>query len=227
MATTKKGRAWVPATVTTLLTILLLGGCAMLRDILEDRDVEALRDPTSLVGAFVYHPLAPLGGLGIVGDRDMSDSLAQFGGGLVPVVIVVFLFTWLSARAARAGSSFPVLLGAWLGAVIGVGLGALASYQVFLWQNDVGDDLFPVHQQRVEQLEVGAYWGAAAGLVIGLVALLTWLMVRPSGVEPAEEAPQPGPPDLSSYPPPPKHASPASGVSDETVRAPEPPPPNL
>lgn len=228
MATAKKARAWIPATVTTLLVVLSLFGSGLLYEILEDRGVDALADPDSAVGAYVYRELAPVGTTGLVGAGSFGDAIARFGGGLVPVVILVFLFTWLAARAARAGSAFTVLLGAWLGTVLGVGLGGLASFQVFIWQEDLGDSFVGLQATRVSRIGTGLYWGAVAGLVIGLIALLTWLIARPRAEEPLpEEPPDSGPPDVTTYPPPPKHAGPASGTSDETIRAPEPPPPNL
>jgi hypothetical protein len=223
--TVKTGRAWVPAIVTTLLGVVALFGCGLAREILVDRGVSALTDPDSLVGTYVYRPLAPVGSPGIVGDADFAESIAQLGGGLVPVVILVFLFTWLAARAARAGSAFTVLLGAWLGTVLGVGLGALTAYQVFLWQNDdLADALVGLEQVRLDRLGSGLYWGAIAGLLLGLVAMLVWLIVRPRAAEPEPE-PDPGadqsPPDVASYPPPGQHAMPAR-ASDETVQAPKP-----
>jgi hypothetical protein len=219
----KTGRAWVPAIVTTLFAVLLLFGCGLVREILVDRGVAALRDPDSVLGAFVYNPMAPVGSPGIVGDGDFADSIAQLGSGLVPVVILVFLFTWLSARAARAGSSFTVLLGAWLGTVLGVGLGAVVSLQVFLWQNDLTDSYAGLQQLRVSRLGAGLYWGAVAGLLLGLVALLVWLIVRPRAAEP--EPPRhmgadPRPPDVTSYPPPGQHARPGL-APDETIPVPE------
>ena len=220
----KSGRAWVPAIVTTLLAVLLLFASGLVREFLEDRDIERLRDPGSVLGAFVYNPMAPVGSPGIIGNRPFDDSIAQVGGGLVPVVILVFLFTWLSARAARAGSSFTVLLGAWLGTVLGVAAGALASFQVFLWQNDFPDGFLVVQQMRFSRLGAGLYWGAVAGLLLGLVALLVWLIVRPRAGEP--EPPRhmgadPSPPDVTSYPPPGQHARPGL-APDETIPAPEP-----
>ena len=226
--TVRKGRAWVPATVTTLLLVLLLAGCGLVREILDDRGVSALSDPESVVGAFVYRPLAPVGGPGIVGGRDFGDSIAQLGGGLVPVVILVFLFTWLSARAARAGSSLTVLLGAWLGTALGVGLGALASLQIWAWQNDLTESYPGLQQLRVDRIGGGLYWGAVAGLFVGLVALLAWMVARPRAEEPPPQvAPDAAPPDLvapdpASYPPPGAHARPVSPTSDETIPAPDP-----
>jgi hypothetical protein len=216
----KTGRAWVPAIVTTLLAVVLLAGSGLLWEILDDQDVAGLRDPDSLVGTFVYAQMAPLGGPGIVGDREFADSIAQLGGGLVPVVVVVFLFTWL---AARGGSSFGVLMGAWLGTVLGAGLGALVAFQVFVWQNDV--DVPGVHQIRADRIDTGLYWGAVAGLLLGLVAMLARVVSRPRAEEPPPAAPDsaPPPPDDSSYPPPGKHQQPAGTPppADETVRAPE------
>jgi hypothetical protein len=222
MATTNKARAWVPATVTTLVTLLLLFAGGLLREVLEDQDVSALEDPDNALNVFVYSPMAPLGSPGIVGDAPFGDSITRLGGGLVPVVVLVFLFTWFAARAARAGSSFTVLLGAWLGTVLGTGVGALVSFQIFVEQSNFPDDFPGLQAQRAGSLDRGLYWGATAGLAIGLVALLIWLMVRPRGDQPApEEAPDQGPPDVSSYPPPPQHAAPATGASEETVRAPD------
>jgi hypothetical protein len=222
MATSvKPARAWIPATVTTLLTVLLLLACGLLRELLEEQDISALDDPESALNVFVYGPMAPLGVSGIIGDEPFGDSITRLGGGLVPVVVLVFLFTWL---AARAGSSFTVLLGAWLGTVLGTGLGALVSYQIFVEQSDLPGDFPGMQAQRAASLDHGLYWGAIAGLLIGLVALLIWLMVRPRGDQPAPgEAPDQGPPDVTSYPPPPKHAAPPSGTSEETVRAPDQP----
>jgi hypothetical protein len=227
--TVRKGRAWVPATVTTLLVVVLLFASGLVREILEDRRVAGLYDPDSVVAAFVYGPLAPTGTPGIVGDFPFRDSIERLGGGLVPVVILVFLFTWLAARAARAGSAFTVLLGAWLGTVLGVGLGALASVQVYVWQNDFTEDSFSgLQQYRVDRLGAGLYWGAIVGLFVGLVALLAWMVARPRAEEPPPVAPEADPPDLvaldpSSYPPPGVHARPVSPTSDDTVPAPDPP----
>jgi hypothetical protein len=226
MATTKKSsRAWVPATVTTLLAILLLIGCGLTREILDDQSISHLRDRTNAITVFFYDPMAPLGVPGIASDVPFGDAIARLGGGLVPVVILVFLFTWL---AARSGSGFAVLLGAWLGTILGVGLGSLASFQIFLWQNDITDDALGL-LQKLGQIQVGLYWGAIGGFVLGLVALLTWLIVRPRADQPSPQPeseptpwPPPAPEELASYPPPPKHASPARDASDETARAPDP-----
>jgi len=232
--TVKSGRAWVPALVTTLLAVMVLFGCGLLWEILQDRDVAALQDPDSALGVFVYGPLAPLGGPGIVGPADFGDHMLYLGSGLVPVVVLVFLFTWLSARAARAGSSFTVLLGAWLGTMLGTGLGALASYEAFLRDNELPDGSFGLQVQRLSRVEAGLYWGAVGGLLLGIVAMLTWLIVRPRAVEepPADEFTEPWPPDpsgtsdVSAFPPPGKHQEPASTppptTVQDTVRAPEP-----
>ena len=225
--TVKTGRAWVPAIIATLLVVALAFGGGLLWEILQDQDVDALADPNSVVGSFVYTPLAPLGGTGIVGDADMSDALIQMGGGLVPVVILVFLFTWVGARAARAGSSLPVLFGAWLGTVLGVGLGAVTSFEVFLRRNDLIDGFAGLQQLRVNRIGSGLYWGAAIGLLIGLVALLAWgIASKPVVDEPDSDQtfdPLP-PPDTSSFAAPGQHARPdAPPPPVETVRAPESP----
>src|SRR5690349_21260849 len=122
--TVKTGRAWVPATVATLLVAAFAFGSGLLLEVLIDQNVDALGDPDSVIGSYVYGPWGPLGSPGLVGDADLSDSLTQLGGGLVPVVVLVFLFTWVGARAARAGSSVPVFFGTWLGTVLGVAVGA-------------------------------------------------------------------------------------------------------
>ena len=224
--TVKSGRAWIPATVASLLVAVLAFGGGLLWEILQDQDDARLGNPNSLIGSFVYTPLAPLGGTGIVGDADMSDALVQLGGGLVPVVILVFLFTWMGARAARAGSSLPVLFGAWLGTVLGVGLGAVTSFEVFLRRNDLIDGFAGLQQLRVNHIGSGLYWGAAAGLLIGLVALLTWgIASKPVVEEPdSRRTFDPLPPDTSSFAAPGQHARPdAPPPPVETVRAPESP----
>ncbi len=222
----KTGRAWVPATAATLLTAALVFGSAFLWEVLEDQGVDALGNPDSLVGSFVYGALAPLGGTGIVGDADLGDALIQLGGGLVPVVVLVFLFTWIGARAARAGSWIPVLFGAWLGTVLGVGVGAVTSFEIFLRRNDLSDGLVGLHQARVDAVDSGLYWGAAVGLPIALVALLAWGIASQPVVDEPSAAPLPAadPPDTSSFPPPGQHARPATPPPPvETVRAPESP----
>ena len=224
--TVKTGRAWVPATVATLLVAALAFGGGLLWEILQDQDVDALADPDSVIGSFVYTPLAPLGGTGIVGDADLADSLIQLGGGLVPVVILVFLFTWLGARAARAGSSLPVLLGTWLGTILGVGLGGVTSFEVFLRRNDLIDGFAGLQQLRVDRIGSGLYWGAAVGLLVGLVALLTWGIASKPVVDEPDSQPSfdPAPPDTSSFPAPGQHVRPDAPPSPvETVRAPESP----
>lgn len=227
----KPTRAWIPATVTTMLTMLLLFGCGLLREILDDQDIAKLRDPENPISTYLYGPMAPVGGPGIVGERPFGEVISEFGAGLVPVVVLVFLFTWLSARAARSGSSFTVLLGAWLGTVLGVGLGGLASYQVFLWNVDLPEGAGFLHLERLRRLEHGLYWGATGGLLIALVALLIWLIARPradkSSPEPSPEPvtetsswPPPVPDEPATYPPEPKHAG--TSTSEDTVPAPDP-----
>lgn len=62
MSTTEKtGRAWVPATVATILAIVLAAASGLALEVLEDRDVGALTDPDSRIGAFLYGQLAPVG----------------------------------------------------------------------------------------------------------------------------------------------------------------------
>lgn len=243
--TVKTGRAWVPATVTTLLAVLLLAGCGLLLEWLEDRGTSALADPESLLGAYLLRPMAPVGGPGLIGEgRDFSDSIAQLGGGLVPVVVLVFLFTWLAARAARNGPAFTVFLGAWLGTVLGVGLGALATLQVFLWQTDIPD--YPLlEQERVATIGRGLYWGAGVGLALGLLAALAWLVSRKTTTDPDVEAAvapdhapdhETDPADTASFPPPDEHAvpvaapgpaptSPTAPASPAAPAAPAPAPP--
>ena len=127
----------------------------------------------------------------LIGDADFSDSIAQLGGGLVPVVVLVFLFTWVAGRAARAGSSVTVLLGAWLGTILGVGLGGLAAFQVFVWQNDSARPLPGLQQIRLDRIETGLYWGAVAGLLVGLVGMLAFAASRRSARRAASMTPSP------------------------------------
>lgn len=224
--TVKTGRPWVPATVATLLVATLAFGGGLLWEILQDQDVDALTDPDSVVGSFVYAPLAPLGGTGIVGEGDIENSLIQLGGGLVPVVVLVFLFTWIGARAARAGSSVPVLFGAWLGTVLGTGLGAAASFEIFLRRNEVASALDGLQQARVGHVSSGLYWGAATGLLVALVALLAWGIASHPVVDDAAAQPalDPASTDTSSFAPPGQHARPSAPPPPvETVRPPESP----
>ncbi len=224
--TVKTGRAWVPATVAALLVAALAFGSGLLHEVLVDQDVEAVGDPNSVLGAFVYAPLAPLGGPGIIGEADLGDSLTQLGGGLVPLVLLVFLFTWIGARAARAGSSVPVLFGTWLGTVLGMGLGAVTSFEIFLRRNDLTDALDGLHQARVIRIDAGLYWGAAVGLLVALVAMLTWgiaskRVVDESAGDTTAGAP---PPVTSSFSAPGQHARPEPPPPPvETVRRPESP----
>lgn len=141
----------------------------------------------------------------------------------MPVLVLVFLFTWLGARGR---SGIGVLFGAWLGTILGVGLGGLAANEVFLRQNDSVASEPGLEFVRVDRIEAGLYWGAAVGLLIGLVALLAWLPTRRSRVdEPVdetpdgqyderEEEPAVGPP----YPPPGEDAQPASAYPTQTMR---------
>ncbi len=224
--TVKTGRAWIPASVATLLVTALAFGGGLLWEILQDQGVDALADPNSLIGSFVYTPLAPLGGTGIIGDADMGDGLIQLGGGLVPVIILVFLFTWMGARAARAGSSLPVLFGAWLGTVLGVGLGAVTSFEIFLRRNDLIDGFAGLQQLRVDRIGSGLYWGAAIGLLIGLVALLTWGIASQPVVDgpDSDQTFDPPAPSTASLAAPGQHMRPeAPPPPVETVRAPESP----
>jgi hypothetical protein len=233
MSTSEKtGRAWVAAIVATIVVVLLLAACGFLREVLEDQDISSLQDPDSVVAVYFYNPMAPVGVPGIVGEADFSDSITQMGGGLVPVVILVFLFTWLAGRAARAGSSFTVLLGAWLGTILGTGLGGAAAFQVFVWQSDFPSNSPGLQQIRVDSIQSGLYWGALAGLLVGLVAMLAFAVSRRGAAEPELYSPprHAGPgqgPDDTSYPPPRDSAEPAEPASDtspQTVIAPNPPP---
>ncbi|HWM74397.1 MAG TPA: hypothetical protein VNQ53_11685, partial [Nocardioides sp.] len=73
----KTGRAWVAAIVTTLLVVVLLAVCGLLWEWLEDRDIAELSDPDSVIGTYLYGPMAPVGAPGLIGDREFSDSIAQ------------------------------------------------------------------------------------------------------------------------------------------------------
>ena len=216
--TVKTVRAWVPATVTTLLVIVLVFGSGLLWEILNDQEVEALRDPGSAIGTFVYAPLAPLGGPGLVGDTDFTDSIVQLLGGLVPVVVVVFLLTWLGART---GSTLGVLFGAWLGTIVGVGLGGLVSFEIYLRRNDLTEGFFGVQQGRFLALDHGLYWGAVAGLLLGLVAMLTLATSRRRVVvdEGTPYAPATDPADTGELAPP---ADPTPAETDRPVPPPGP-----
>ena len=230
----KTGRARVAAIVTTVFVVILLAACGLFREVLEDQDITSLQRPDSIVGTYFYNPMAPVGVPGIVGEADFTDSITQMGGGLVPVVILVFLFTWLAGRAARAGSSFSVLLGAWLGTILGTGLGGAASFQVFVWQSDFPSNTPGLQQIRIDSIQNGLYWGALAGLLVGLVGMLAFAASRRRAGEPPDlysppqhRAPDQHPADTSSYPPPrdsAEPADPASGAPPETVIAPNPPP---
>jgi hypothetical protein len=233
MSTSEKtGRAWVAAIVTTVFVVLLLAGCGLLREVLEDQDITSLQRPDNVLGTYFYNPMAPVGVPGIVGDADFSDSITQMGGGLVPVVVLVFLFTWAAGRAARAGTSFTVLLGAWLGTILGTGLGGAAAFQVFVWQSDFPSNSPGLQQIRLDSIQNGLYWGAIAGLLVGLVGMLAFAASRRRATdEPDLYSPPPqhaasgsDPDDTTSYPPPPAGADPASGTPPETVIAPKPPP---
>jgi hypothetical protein len=144
----------------------------------------------------------------------------------VPVVLLVFLFTWVGARAARAGSSVPVLFGAWLGTVLGMGLGAVASFEIFLRRNDLTEALDGLHQARVIHIDTGLYWGAAVGLLVALVAMLTWGIASKPVVDEPDRDPTFGapPPVTSSFSAPGQHTRPEAPPSPvETVRRPESP----
>ena len=62
--TVKSGRAWIPATVASLLVAVLAFGGGLLWETFQDQDDARLGNPNSLIGSFVYTPLAPLGGPG-------------------------------------------------------------------------------------------------------------------------------------------------------------------
>jgi hypothetical protein len=229
MSTTEKpGRAWVTATVTTLLAVVLVAASGLLWEILDDQDVSALHDPESAFGVFVLAPLAPLGGPGIVGPRDFTDSIVQLGGGLVLVAVVVYLFTWL---AARSGSKVATLFGTWIGTVVGVGLGAVTAFEIFIRQNDLDDSMFALQQVRFGHVETGLYWGVAGGLLLGLVAMAVRAMTgrsRSTDFEPTEPAawpPKPAAGDTSSFAPPSEADRPvpsdSSVPAEETAVAPE------
>jgi hypothetical protein len=224
MSTTERSvRAWIPAVVTTLLAVVLVAGCALLWEVLEDQDVTALHDPESPLGVFALAPLAPLGGPGIVGPGDFSDSAAQLGGGLVAVAVVVFLLTWLSARS---GSALSTLFGAWLGTVLGVGLGALVAFEIFVRRNDLSGASAGLHQARLTHLETGLYWGVVAGLLLGLVAMAVRAMATRSRSivdpdEPAAPWPPPAreqdPADTTAFAPPSTSAKASTDTPDETT----------
>ncbi len=222
--TVKTARAWVPATVTTVLAVVLVVGSGLLWEILRDQDVAALGDADSLLGSFVYGQLPPLGGPGIVGDADFADAIVPMLAGLVPVAVVVFLFTWLAGRSG----SFGTLLGAWLGTALGVGLGALVRFEVFARQNDLTDEFFGIQQARVESVELGLYWGAAAGLLLGLLAMLTWAVSRRrvDVDDGTSYAPGPDPADTGEHvrPADPAPAAPATATAPPASDRPAPPP---
>jgi len=237
--TVKTGRAWLAAIVTTLVVVVLLAGCGLAWEWLVDQDVSALGDPESLLGTYVYGPLAPVGSPGIIGDRSFEDSIIQLGGGLVPVVILVFLFTWIAGRAARAGSALTVLLGAWLGTVLGTALGGVAAAQVFIWRSDLPSDSLGLQQIRFERLQSGLYWGACAGLLVGLVAVLVWVTTKKRVDAPLDDgdapmtdlgavdpAPVEAASDTAFFPPPGKHERPAEppATAAQPVAAPPSPP---
>lgn len=222
MSTTEKSvRAWVPAVVTSLLGAVLAVVGGLIAEILIDHNVDELGDPTSLVGSWVYGAVAPLGGPGIIGDRSFEDSILAFVGGLVLFVVVLFVFTWLASR----GSALTALLGAWLGTILGAGLGALAAFEIFLRRNDLADDFFGIQQARVDRLDTGLYWGAVVGLLLGLVTMAVRAMATRSRsiVDPDEPAaPWPPPPaDTSAFARPVDADPPTPGGGpDDTVVAP-------
>lgn len=236
--TVMTGRAWLAAIVTTLVVVVLLAGCGLAWEWLVDQDVSALNDTESLLGTYVYGPLAPVGSPGLIGDRSFEDSIIQLGGGLVPVVILVFLFTWVAGRAARAGSALTVLLGAWLGTVLGTGLGGLAAAQVFISRSDLPSDALGLQQIRSQRLESGLYWGACAGLLVGLVALLVWVTTKKRVDAPLDDgdapttdpavtdaAPVESASDTAFFPPPGKHERPAAPPATAPQPAAAPPSP--
>lgn len=191
----------MPGLVASLTTVVALTCCALARELLHDRSPDRLRDPDSYLSSWGYLSSAPLGGPGLVADGPRGEMLVRFGLGLIPVVLVVFLATWLSARSVSPGSSaLPVLLGGWLGTILGTGLGALTSFQVFVVQADF-DRVAPfgVPGLRLDNFQTGLYWGVVAGLLVGLVALLTWVVVRPRVVpaEPSYDTPPRVPDDFA------------------------------
>ena len=181
----KSGRAWVAATVATLFVVLLLAACGLLWEFLaRPGHLGASATPTAWSAPTSTGRWRRWVVPGLIGDgRDFGDSIAQLGGGLVPVVVLVFLFTWVAGRAARSGSAAhrPVR--------------RLARHHPRRRPRRAGrlpglhlaerlQRLRPGLQQfRVVRIETGLYWGALAGLLVGLVAMLAFAL------EPSERRP--------------------------------------
>jgi len=216
MSTTERSvRAWVPATVTTLLGLVLVVGSGLVWEILQDQGVDELNDPDSVVGSFVYGALAPLGSLGIIGDAPASDWTIALLGGLVPFVVLVYLFTWVGAR----GSALATLLGAWLGTILGAGLGAVTAWEISARRDDLLDQVVGLQHLRVDRIDSGLYWGAAVGLVLGLVAVVVRAMSTRSRslVDPDEPASPWPPPAEDQEPADTAVLAPPGGAAEDTV----------
>lgn len=141
---------------------------------------------------YVARPINPFAG-GFLGDLRATFVLAWLVG-LAVGVVVLALFVLL---ATRSGSAFGVFTGAWLGAILGTALAGVVSSLISISEFVRSDSRFDLqwNLQVFGSLEHGLYWGAVAGWIVALAAVLGGLGRGRRTTEPA-----PPPPDSSWQP---------------------------
>lgn len=187
--TSRRGRAWVPAVVGAGFVAVLLFASSLVREVLDDRNVDRFGE--GHLHMFVLNAMAPIGRPGIVVDGPGGDTVDLLLS-LAAVALVVLVLTWLVSLAARdLAGAVTVLVGTWLATALGVALGGLVRNALFFWDVDY---VVPA-QTRFSALVGGLYWGTVAGLLVGLVAMLAWLVTRRRVVE--DPAPVPDHPSTT------------------------------
>lgn len=196
-----RSHAFVPASLAAGAGLLLLvGGTLFSEFMFEHHDLAQKSDPWSL---FFMQALHPFGLTGLISDSPdhqigafASDSPWLVLLGLVVALVGIFLVTLLALGSLAPGrSTVAVWVSSWFATIIGGGLGGLVV-GVAKALGSTSDNGETYHYPEAVVIRVwmfnGVAWGFTFGAFIGLLALLVWVVQRPS------VGPVPGD---SSYPP--------------------------
>jgi len=156
-----------------LPVVLALGGYALLAvigQVLGYLYVRHLGNRRNMViDMFVGRQVNPFSG-GFMGDL-RARGLMAWAIGLVVALVVVAGFVLLTAR----GGPRAVLTGGWLGSILGSAAGSLVSAIVFLpylFRSSTAGFDQQRYIQYLSSVQHGLYYGAVAGLFVGLAAML-------------------------------------------------------
>lgn len=174
---TSPGRALLPAAAVAFTAPILLLVSTLIAEAVQKQRVAGNFDAIQL---WVVQGFAPLGPTGwIAGGATSGHQAGQMLAGYAVLAVVAFALTWLSAASLAPGSwSLPVVVGGWLGATLGAGLGGMVAsaiaYRDFALSDGPGQAFF-AHGSFL----AGAGWGLIFGVLVGVVALLAWMVGRP------------------------------------------------